>query len=488
MKTHQLWAGLLASSFLWLSSQASAATFTLEAAGAAPLYRSELPLEVYQSTRQDDLSDLVIFNAAGERVPHALLDRSLVHPPAAAINTSSKLPVFPIQASSLTTVSGTNDLRLQLEKSAGKTTVSITQGSTNTDTPTVYLLDAGEKHQAIQKLTLDWAEAEGRMIEVEVLASDDLNSWTSIGHGILLKTSNAAGAIQQKTVTLDTSRDTASHARYLQLRSINPAQVLKLTTAEAHMSTQAPDMPTLLWQNLPAANARRSDNSQTGLSNIEFEAAGHYPAEYLRVNLPDDNTISSVKISVRNKPGEPWRYISNASVYRLVEKSPGGKITTLSSPDINIYPTVARYWQLQFNTATGGIGASTPSLALGWPTQTMVWNARGNAPFTLQTGQTEIASHVPIASLIPDFKPEKLEQLPLAVIHLKTSDLTRDTATKTADSTWSSPEDNKRWWLWGGLLLGVLVLAGMALSLLKSDNKATSSTPSSSSDHAEPRQ
>ncbi|MFA6178682.1 MAG: DUF3999 domain-containing protein [Candidatus Methylopumilus sp.] len=482
MKTHPLLTGLLASSLLWLCVQASATTFTLEAAGAAPLYRSELPLEVYQSTRQDDLSDLVIFNAAGERVPHALLDRSLVHPPAAAINTSSKLPVFPIQASSLTTVSGANDLRLQLEKSAGKTTVSITQGSTNTDTPIVYLLDAGEKHQDIQKLTLDWAEAEGRMIEVEVLASDDLNNWASIGHGILLKTSNTAGTIQQNTLTLDSS----SHARYLQLRSVNPAQALKLTTAEAHMSTQAPDTPKLLWQNLPAANAKRSDNSQIGQSNIEFEAAGHYPAEYLRVNLPDDNTISSVKISVRNKPGEPWRYISNASVYHLVEKSPAGKITTLSSPDISIYPTVARYWQLQFNTATGGIGASTPSLALGWPTQTMVWNARGNAPFTLQTGQAEIASHVTIASLIPDFKPEKLQQLPLAAIQQMSTALPGETATKAADSSWSSAENNKRWWLCGGLLLGVLVLTGMALSLLRSDNKATSSKPGSSSDHAEP--
>ncbi|MGZ8253105.1 MAG: DUF3999 family protein, partial [Methylophilaceae bacterium] len=191
-------------------------------------------------------------------------------------------------------------------------------------------------------------------------------------------------------------------------------------------------------------------------------------------------------ISVRNKPDEPWRHISNASVYRLVERSPAGKITTLTSPDISIYPTVARYWQLQFNTATGGIGASTPSLALGWPTQTMVWNARGNAPFTLQTGQAEIASHVTIASLIPDFKPEKLQQLPLAIIQLKSTALPGETAAKAANSSWSSAEDNKRWWLWGGLLLGVLVLTGMALSLLKSDNKATSSKPGSSSDHAEP--
>jgi len=38
-------------------------------------------------------------------------------------------------------------------------------------------------------------------------------------------------------------------------------------------------------------------------------------------------------------------------------------------------------------------------------------------------------------------------------------------------SAWVTPPDYKRWLLWAGLLVGVLVLAGMAWSLLKSSKQ-----------------
>jgi len=261
----------------------------------------------------------------------------------------------------------------------------------------------------------------------------------------------------QNTITLDTP----SQARYFQVRSVNSAQAFTLTSAEATTSTIANNPPKLLWQML--ANAKRTNDSKSGQTLVEFEANGRFPAEFLRIALPQDNTITTVKISVRNQASEPWRYISTASAYRMVETSVNGKITTLSNPDIKIYPTVARYWQLQFNDATGGIGAASPGLSLGWPTQTVVWNARGNAPFTMNTDNNANANQVTIASLIPDFKEEKLTTLPVAAIKLQSKD-----STLASVNSWDKPADYKRWWLWAGLVLGVLVLAGMALSLLKS--------------------
>ena len=38
-------------------------------------------------------------------------------------------------------------------------------------------------------------------------------------------------------------------------------------------------------------------------------------------------------------------------------------------------------------------------------------------------------------------------------------------------STWVAAPDYKTWLLWGGLVLGVLLLAGMAYSLIKSERK-----------------
>lgn len=475
MRTHSLpvLTLLLTSSLLWLATPAVAASFKLEATGGEPLYRSEVPLAVYQSTRQDRLGDITIRNAANERVPHVLLEKALLLPPVPATDSILKLPLFPLASDALqhTTISGaqastTEQLRIALEKNANNTTVSISQGAANSATSRLYLLDAGDKHAPINKLTLDWTQTDANMMAMEVLASDDLIRWSTVGQGVLLKTVNDAGAILQNSITLDSP----SSARYLQLRSSQNAQAFTLTSAEAHVSNAVNEPASLLWQAL--AHGKRRDDANSGLSTIEFEADGRYPAELLRIQLAENNTIATVRVAVRNTLDEPWRSITAASLYRMTQRGANSQGNsqgnTLTNPDISIYPTVARYWQLQFNQATGSIGAGSPGLALGWPVQTLVWNARGSRPFSLQTGATTNVNHVTIASLIPDFKPEKLKQLPLAVISLNNPTSTMPTIAANSWSAQPAPQAKQRWWLWGGLVLGVLMLAGMAVSLLKS--------------------
>jgi hypothetical protein len=209
----------------------------------------------------------------------------------------------------------------------------------------------------------------------------------------------------------------------------------------------------------------RTEDTKNGLVNIDFESAGHFPASYLQVKLPQNNTITNATIQVRNSTNEPWEYLTTASLYRLMQQ---GK--TFTSPDVVLSPTVARYWRLQFNQSSGGIGAENPSLSLGWLPSTIVWNARGQAPFTLHVGEKpSIVNNVSIASLIPDYKIEKIQTLNSSSLLLEVS--ANNQSTKQVANTWVAPIDYKRWLLWGGLFLGVLLLAGMAYSLVKTDNK-----------------
>lgn len=442
---------------LLISAQAWATTFRLDTAGGEPLYQSPLPVEVYNYSRNNDLHDISILNAAGETVPYALLPSAPMRPLASMVRTV-RLPVFTVQTKAPATA---DDLRLALKESNDTTTISITRKADDKDVRTLFLLDAGEKHDAIQKLTLDWAGSDGKLMEVELLASDDLNSWTNIGNATLLKITNTAGAVLQDSIV----PNSPSKARYLQLRTVNEVEGFNLTSVEAQMASYSIVTPKLLWQKLQFIG--RTQNNQH--TNIEFEAAGHYPAESVRVGLPDDNTITTVKINVRNKVSESWRNLAEASIYRLVQQK-----KTLSNPDIVLPLTTARYWQLQFNTDSGGIGAASPTLSLGWPTQTIVWNARGSAPFTMQVGEaaTTSSNRIRIETLIPDYKAEKIQQLPVTTIQFEAA---QTAATSIpVNNTWSTPADNKRWWLWGGLLLGILVLAGMALSLLKSGTASSS--------------
>jgi hypothetical protein len=135
------------------------------------------------------------------------------------------------------------------------------------------------------------------------------------------------------------------------------------------------------------------------------------------------------------------------------------------NPDIKINTTASHYWRLTFSQHSGGIGADNPMLSLGWLPQTIIWNARGKPPYVLAVGETaETSALVNIANLIPNNPLAKIDTLPIANIGaMHVGD--------PAINPWEGAPDRKRWLLWIGLVLGVLVLAGMAYSLVRASRK-----------------
>ncbi|MDP1659944.1 MAG: DUF3999 domain-containing protein [Methylotenera sp.] len=438
-----------------LANTARAESFQLEASGSEPLYQTSLPKAVYQHSRSNALQDLTITNASGEQVPYALLAYEALHPQTATTLDTKPLLVFPIKESSLSNPSA---LSVQIEKSASNTSVNITSNETGTSEKIVYLVDAGKKHPPLKTLSVDWQGSEGVLLALDVLASDDLKNWSSIGHDVLLKTSADGKALLQNNISLDN----ATEARYLQIRATDNA-TLNLTKINAEYNSVRSLTLQTHWQDVQFI--QREQDDKKGVINLDFESLGRYPAGYLRVHLPQTNTITSASILVRNRNDAPWQYVTTTSLYRM-DKT--GKSYT--NPDVLLNATASRYWRLQFNQSSGGIGAENPKLSLGWLPQTVVWNARGQAPFSLQVGvDQKIVNAVGIASLIPDYKIEKVLQLPKASLTAEVS--ANNSSPEQASNAWVAPIDYKHWLLWGGLFLGVLLLAGMAYSLLKADSK-----------------
>jgi len=452
---------MIAGLLVVLMAPAMAASFKLDANGNEPFYQTNISKEVYQYTHSSTLQDLTIQNASGEQVPYALIPYEDLHPQTTTHQDSKPLIIFPIKESAL---DNPNELRIHLQKKAGNTSLDVVSSGGNTEaskkTNPIYLLDAGKKHAPLETISVDWQGVDGKLLTLEVLTSNDLQSWSHAGNAVLLKTANANNSILQNTISLDNPTE----ARYLQIRATEPSGTsFNLTKANAEYSKVQSITPKLVLQTIQLIE--RSEDAKNGLVNIDFESAGHFPASYLQIKLPQNNTITNTTIQVRNNTNEPWEHLTTASVYRLMQQ---GK--TFTSPDVVLSPTAARYWRLQFNQASGGIGAENPSLSLGWLPSTVVWNARGQAPFTLHVGEKpSIVNNVSIASLIPEYKIEKIQTLANAGLTLEVS--TNNATTEQAANTWATPIDYKRWLLWGGLFLGVLLLAGMAFSLLKTDTK-----------------
>ena len=441
---------------LGVASAAHAASFQLDKTDNEPLYQTVLPIAVYQASRTNNLQDLTITNAAGEQVPYALLEDEYLHPQTEFNRKSQVLLAHPVTESQLGNVS---DLHIQLNQSSQHSTVDIQTNATNHAEKFAYLIDAGEKHPAFKTLRIDWEGSEGKLLSFEVLASDNLKDWHALGSGVLIKI--ASDSLIQNTIEID-GDDTS---RYLQIRPTDAnATLIKQVRAE-YLTERSADRAILQQKIDLLAREQDQDNH---VINLDFEAKERYPAQYLRVELPQMNTVTSARFYVRNKLSEPWQYLTTSSLYRT-EKS--GKIST--NPDVQLNTTTARYWRMQFDESNGGLGAENPSISLGWRPHTVVWNARGSAPFQLNIGDNpSVVNFVEVQGLIPDYKIEKVLQLPKANVGIALDSVNVSAnETRNKQDTWTTAPDYKSWMLWAGLALGVLLLSGMAYSLLKTDNQ-----------------
>ena len=469
---------------LFVAQPAMAASFKLDAPGNKPFYQTIVPLEIYKQTHHSNLQDLTITNAAGEQVPYALVPYRELHQGAAQFVESKTVPFFPIKTGE---INNPNELRIQLEKNADKTTLDISTNEANPNlgaSPNnVFLIDLGAKHAPLFELSVDWQGSENTLNNIEVLSSNDLQSWTFAGSATLLNTISSDGADKQlqqlnalsnqkgidQKVTFKPSilqhnihlNQNWNQARYLQIRpaQLNDKNTISITKVRANYTTSQAVALKPLWQE--TSNIGRENIEKTGLVYIDYESFGHFPADRIIVKLPQKNTHTIASVWVRNASNEPWKRVANIALNNIAGSPP-------NLDEHMIEPMDARFWRLQFDQAGGGIGAENPTLSLGWLQPTIVWNARGQAPFSLAVGDNpSIVNTISIATMMPNYSAQTINNLPVAQL-ISTY---QDAASPQAASTWVAPRDYKTWLLWGGLLLGVLLLAGMAYSLIKSENK-----------------
>ena len=436
-----------------LSVYAQAATFSLDVADIKvatqePFYKSTLPAEIYQFTQDNNLIDLHVMNAKSELVPHAFI----------RYPANSTLKIEPLNPIKITedALKNSATLRLNIEKSGQTSNILIEDHKQNIQaTQQIFIVALKEKRDLIQQLKFNWEGAENKFINVEIATGNDLQSWRKSNTGNLLKTMQSANSILKDRIAFS---DTGE--KYLKI-TISQFAGFLLTGINAEMDENVAIKPAELESSLTFLN--RTEDSNTLQTNIDFEATGRYPAEALSIKLPQANTVVSLTILTRNNTGDAWQPLSTGNAYQFNQS---GQI--LNSPDITFSAITARYWRLQFNAAGGGVGSENPEVALKFSPPIIVWNARGNAPFVLKVGEDDAKSKpssFALSSLMPEANADKIKALPNATLSLVKSDKNVPIWQMSESET-----SHKPLYLWAGLGLGVLLLFGMAFSLLRKPN------------------
>ncbi|MGF6128784.1 hypothetical protein QF019_004008 [Pseudomonas frederiksbergensis] len=417
----------------------------LSVSGEGPWYRLELPLSVQLNARQTDLSDVRVFNAAGEAQAYALARQTAQS--AENRTTTTDVKWFPLYNSADATERAPS---VRVQSSANGTLVEVQPSSqleAGEEVLRGWLLDASGIKAPLQQLILDWTSERDGFQRFSIEASDDLQHWQSWGEGQVARLSFADERVEQHEVGLP-----GQSARYLRLLWNAPQSAPTLTSAQLESaSTRSLPLP-LVWSQ-PLAGTRLKDGEYT------WQLPMGLNVERVQVELNQPNSLAPVSLSGRRESSLPWQSLSSGLLYRLTQNG-----QDVVQNELQLSGQTVQQLKLTVDERGGGLGAEAPTVKFAVRSTQVVFLARGAGPYTLALGSATVkTANLPLSTLIPDYSPAKFASLGKATVDGGAVVTVAPTAVAaaTADTNW------KKFGLWAVLLLSVLFLAVMAVSLLR---------------------
>jgi hypothetical protein len=411
----------------------------LAISGNGPWYRLELPLAVQLNARQADLSDVRVFNAAGEPQAYALSRQASQRTESRNVTDVKWFPLYAAdthEALPGVVMKATTDGTLLEIRPSSVNGQQVLRG---------WVLDASAIKAPLQQLTLDWSHERDGFQRFSIEASNDLQHWEAWGDGQVARLSFADERVEQHDVSLP-----GQSARYLRL--VWQGQAAPLLTSAKLASATSSSLPLPLVWSQPLAGARL----KAGEYSWRLPAA--LSIERLRIELKQPNTLAPVTLSGRRDDKQAWQPLSNGLLYRLTQDGRDVVQDQLQLPG----QTVTEL-KLQVDERGGGLGIEAPALRFAVRATQLVFLARGEPPFSLALGNASArAANLPLSTLIPDYKAERLTTLGLAKVDGEVA-FTSPAVVAVVDAA----TNWKKLGLWAVLLLGVAALGAMAYSLLR---------------------
>ena len=400
----------------------------------AAAYRFPLPVNVYQNTFREDLSDLRVFNVDGAVVPFSLsrsAAQTLIH------QTPVPVPMFPVPEGARILIDG---VHLTINAAGAALSLQTQSGTPVVATVRQYLLDARALDATLSALQLSWPEGApeytGRL-SIEV--SDDLAAWRFLSAAPIANL-RANG----QTLIENRAEFTPTKAKFWRLSWLGMAPNFELTQilAEPAASLPEPDRASLDVDGVADPNNPRE---------YTFDLRAHPPVSRVNVRLPDPNSVIEVELSSRPAANAAWRVIVRSGFYRL--KTPDAEQQNAALP---VGPDTDRYWRARILGA--GTAPQTPlRLHLEWIPNEVTFLAQGHAPFLLAYGSS--TAHRAEADL--SRLPNSLKIAPA------TLDLVKVLGGPARLIAKPEAFPRMRFALWSVLLLAVAILAWMAYRIAR---------------------
>jgi len=346
-----------------------------------------------------------------------------------------------------------------------------------------WILDASAVRGAMAQLRLEFGPGRNGLFDYTLQASEDLQRWRTVPVGGPLARLQAGGTqIERLAVDLQGLR-----ARYLRLRFRTPAAVPPLQAAHVDSVQRAEQVPALQWSDAIAP-------THCAEQACDYELPANTPVDSLRIRLSQPNTLAPVTVAglrpasmpaydahrnplylLRHKrerstaTPQPQHWLAGTVAYRL---SAAASPEELTAPDLPLGGGVYAGLRLSWQVPVQRLGADPPTVALGTYPRTLVFLAQGRGPFRLAWSASGPSGVLPLPTLVPAYKAGQVIAADEARLELPPG-AAAPAGAPAIRAAQGSEGQARPLWLWATLGLVLLLLAGMAWSLLRSLRQST---------------
>lgn len=424
--------------------------YRLDTVSGMPVYQAVLPEEMYRISRRDDLGDLRVFNAQGEIVPYALMRP-------APVNETSKqvsLPVFPVHGGD---PGSRESLSVKVIRDRNGTIVNINNESptSNRQPVTAYLIDASQITAPLTKLFIRWENTDGFVAKISLSRSDDLNRWTTVVDSTAIADLVHGG----EHLTRNVVEFNSVKSRYFRLTWPSEAQSGSIVAIDAELAPMQRE-PVAAWLRLEGQRVVGDEGSEL----FTFDTGGRFPVDRLNLDLPEHNSLLRATVWSRASDKTPWRQRHAGLFYRV---QPGGPNVEFRNETVSVTRNMDRYWRVDI-ASNDGLGSRLPRLELGWVGDQVTFLARGSGPYMLAIGGHDVVgAEQPVEQLLRALDQKNNFIHPVAATVGERVVLGGEDRLEPGPY----PVPWRKLVLWSVLVGGVLLLAGMAIGLMRQMNK-----------------
>ena len=428
--------------------------YSLEVDGDGAIYSLYLNEDIYQGLTRSDRADIRVFNSQGIAVPH-YLRRKEQYTRQVQEMSNVEPPIFPLYKDGV--ASTTDKYNVHITTNDQGAIIDINYGKQDPQARELagYLIDISALEHPPNRMLLFWAPDQGDFVTaLQIEVSNDLTHWqTLVSRATLSDLQYGQHTLIQNQLELPLRK-----AKYLRLNWLGKKALLleKVVLGFAQSYTVEPQPRQ--WSEV--APDHYDDKTHT----FYFKSGAMLPVDRISIGLPQRNTLVRVDIESAETEQGPWYSRYHGLLYDLQQEG-----ERLTNPEIQLPVNSHRYWRLHIVTEAGQLGGE-PLLKLGWIPEQLLFVAQGESPFTLAYGSARVnATATPLSQLLhvqTQQQQDKLIKLARLGAKVELGDASRLEPAPP-------PRDWKHVVLWSVLVLGVVILALMALRLYKQMDNPT---------------